>query len=92
MPSEIRRLSKKYLNSPAEITIKATEVKERLIRQRYITVQNAYKVNALQRVLEAVSEEGVIIFARTKAILPVHLFGHPLDMDKIMAIAEVNNL
>ncbi len=68
MPSEIRRLSKKYLNSPAEITIKATELKERLIRQRYITVQNVYKVNALQRVLEAVSEEGVIIFARTKAI------------------------
>ncbi len=68
MPSEIRRLSKKYLNSPAEITIKATEEKERLIRQRYITVQNSYKVDALQRVLEAVSEEGVIIFARTKAI------------------------
>ncbi len=68
MPSEIRRLSKKYLNSPAEITIKATELKKRLIRQRYITVQNIYKVNALQRVLEAVSEEGVIIFARTKAI------------------------
>ncbi len=68
MPSEIRRLSKKYLNSPAEITIKATELKERLIRQRYISVQNIYKINALQRVLEAVSEEGVIIFARTKAI------------------------
>ena len=68
MPSEIRRLSKKYLNSPAEITIKATKLKERLIRQRYISVQNVYKVNALQRVLEAVSEEGVIIFARTKAI------------------------
>jgi len=32
------------------------------------------------------------ITARTKAILPVHLFGHPLDMDKIMAIAEANNL
>jgi len=32
------------------------------------------------------------ITPRTKAILPVHLFGHPLDMDKIMAIAEVNNL
>ena len=29
---------------------------------------------------------------RTKAILPVHLFGHPLNMDKIMAIAEGNNL
>ena len=33
-----------------------------------------------------------VITPRTKAILPVHLFGHPLDMDKIMAIAEVNNL
>ena len=30
--------------------------------------------------------------SRTKAILPVHLFGHPLDMDKLMAIAEKNNL
>ena len=32
------------------------------------------------------------ITPRAKAILPVHLFGHPLDMDKIMAIAEGNNL
>ncbi len=32
------------------------------------------------------------ITSRTKAILPVHLFGHPLDMDQIMAIAEENNL
>jgi len=32
------------------------------------------------------------ITTRTKAILPVHLFGHPLDMDKIMAIAQGNNL
>ncbi len=32
------------------------------------------------------------ITSRTKAILPVHLFGHPLDMDKIMAIAQENNL
>ena len=33
-----------------------------------------------------------VITPRTKAILPVHLFGQPIDMDKIMAIAEVNNL
>ena len=33
-----------------------------------------------------------VITPRTKAILPVHLFGQPIDMDKIMALAEVNNL
>ena len=32
------------------------------------------------------------ITPRAKAILPVHLFGHPLDMDKIMAIAEGKNI
>tara|TARA_B100000965_G_scaffold353526_1_gene329428 strand:- start:2003 stop:3172 length:1170 start_codon:yes stop_codon:yes gene_type:complete len=32
------------------------------------------------------------ITPRTKAILAVHLFGYPLDMDKIMEIAEKNNL
>ncbi len=29
---------------------------------------------------------------RTKAIMPVHLFGHPVDMDPIMEIAEENEL
>jgi len=32
------------------------------------------------------------ITKRTKAILPVHLYGHPCEMDKINAIAKRNNL
>ncbi len=32
------------------------------------------------------------ITAKTRAILPVHLFGQPADMDEIMAIAHENNL
>ena len=68
MPSEIRKLSKKYLNDPAEITIKKRQQEARLIRQRYITLHNSYKIEALKRILEAVTGEGVIIFARTKAI------------------------
>jgi dTDP-4-amino-4,6-dideoxygalactose transaminase len=32
------------------------------------------------------------ITARTKAILPVHLYGLPVDVDSIMAIAEKHNL
>ncbi len=68
MPPEIRRLSKSYLNEPAEITIKVKSKEAQLIRQRYIVLQNSYKIEVLKRVLEAVSGEGVIIFARTKAI------------------------
>ncbi|KGG12263.1 MULTISPECIES: DEAD/DEAH box helicase [Prochlorococcus] len=68
MPSEIRRLSKRYLQNPAEITIKAKKQEAKLIRQRYILIQNSYKVEALKRVLETTVDAGVIIFARTKAI------------------------
>jgi perosamine synthetase len=32
------------------------------------------------------------ITKRTKAILPVHIYGHPCDMDPIMDIAEKHNL
>ncbi|MHA1971427.1 MAG: aminotransferase class I/II-fold pyridoxal phosphate-dependent enzyme [Candidatus Hodarchaeales archaeon] len=32
------------------------------------------------------------ITTRTKAIIPVHLFGHPVDMDPFIRLAEENNL
>jgi dTDP-4-amino-4,6-dideoxygalactose transaminase len=32
------------------------------------------------------------ITGKTKAIIPVHLFGHPADMDPLMAIARKHNL
>ncbi len=32
------------------------------------------------------------ITPQTRAIIPVHLFGHPADMDEIMAIAKKHNL
>jgi dTDP-4-amino-4,6-dideoxygalactose transaminase len=32
------------------------------------------------------------ITPRTKAILPVHLYGHPVDMDAVLAIAKNHNL
>lgn len=33
-----------------------------------------------------------LITPKTKAILPVHIYGHPVDMDKIMKISEKHNL
>lgn len=33
-----------------------------------------------------------IITPKTKAIMPVHIYGHPVDMDKLMKIANKNNL
>jgi ATP-dependent RNA helicase DeaD len=68
MPPEIRRISHKYLNDPAEITIKTKGSDSSRIRQRFITVNGPQKLEALTRVLEAETKEGVIIFARTKAI------------------------
>ena len=32
------------------------------------------------------------ITERTKAIMPVHLYGHPVDMDPVLAIAKKHNL
>lgn len=33
-----------------------------------------------------------LITSKTKAILPVHIYGHPVDMDKVMQIANKYNL
>jgi len=41
--------------------------------------------------IDAGKIEEAITF-RTKAILPVHLYGHPCDMDKIMSLAWERNL
>ena len=68
MPTEIRRLSKRYLKDPAEVTIRTKDQEGKRIRQRSITVPMPHKLEALQRVLDACGGEGVIIFARTKAI------------------------
>ena len=68
MPPEIRRLSKRYLKDPAEVTIRTKDQEGKRIRHRSITVPMPHKLEALQRVLDACGGEGVIIFARTKAI------------------------
>ena len=38
MPAEIRRISQKYINSPAEVTIRQKAADASLIRQRFLMV------------------------------------------------------
>ncbi|QEY31158.1 DEAD/DEAH box helicase [Synechococcus sp. RSCCF101] len=68
MPREIRSISRSHLREPAEITIKADARDSGRIRQRHLIVQGPHKLEVLSRVLEAESDSGVIIFARTKSI------------------------
>ncbi len=66
MPAQIRRLSKKYLNEPAEITVKNKTATAANITQRYLMVSYPQKVDALTRILEVENFEGMIVFVRTK--------------------------
>ena len=66
MPAQIRRISKKYLDNPAEITVKTKTVTAANTTQRYLQVAHPQKVDALTRLLEVENFEGMIIFVRTK--------------------------
>jgi ATP-dependent RNA helicase DeaD len=66
MPSAIRRLSKKYLNDPVEITVKTKTTTSANTTQRYLVVSYPQKVDALTRILEVENFEGMIVFVRTK--------------------------
>ncbi|WP_028477261.1 DEAD/DEAH box helicase [Nocardia sp. CNY236] len=66
MPAAIRKISKQYLRSPAEITVKAKTSTNTNITQRWVLVSHQRKLDALTRVLEVESFEAMIIFVRTK--------------------------
>ncbi|HDP69654.1 MAG TPA: DEAD/DEAH box helicase [Actinobacteria bacterium] len=66
IPRAIRQIAQKYLNNPAEITIKARTTTVEATRQRFWMVSGFHKLDALTRMLEAETFDGVLIFVRTK--------------------------
>ncbi|MEM7027897.1 MAG: DEAD/DEAH box helicase [Pseudomonadota bacterium] len=68
MPQQIRRIANRYLNNPAEITIKLKTTTAETIRQRYWPVSGIHKLDALTRILEAEVFDGILIFVRTKTL------------------------
>ena len=66
MPPAIRKIAQKYLHNPEEITVKVRTSTAALIRQRYWFVSGVHKLDALTRILESETFDGIIIFVRTK--------------------------
>ncbi|WP_394939692.1 DEAD/DEAH box helicase [Psychromicrobium sp. YIM B11713] len=66
MPGQIRRIAKKYLKNPAEISVKAKTTTGENTRQRYLQVMGPHKLDAMTRILEVEDYDGVIAFVRTK--------------------------
>lgn len=66
IPQAIRRIAHKYLQDPVSITIKARTATVEATRQRFWMVSGYHKLDALTRILEAESFDGVLVFVRTK--------------------------
>tara|TARA_R110002072_G_scaffold119555_3_gene252458 strand:+ start:15172 stop:16983 length:1812 start_codon:yes stop_codon:yes gene_type:complete len=66
MPTEIRKISKKYLNNPEQVTIKTKSITADTIRQRYLMVNGRQKLEALTTILESMTFSAILIFVRTK--------------------------
>lgn len=66
MPTVIRRIANEHLDNPEHVTIKVKTTTAETIRQRYWTVSGMHKLDALTRILEAETFDGMIIFVRTK--------------------------
>ncbi|MCY7409695.1 MAG: DEAD/DEAH box helicase [Chitinophagales bacterium] len=66
MPDEIRRISKKYMTQPAEITAGEANRANENIDHQYFVVQQRDKYAALKRILDFTPEIFGIIFCRTR--------------------------
>ncbi|HEX4153559.1 MAG TPA: DEAD/DEAH box helicase [Steroidobacteraceae bacterium] len=66
LPAPIRRIAQKHLRSPVEVTIQGKTGTAANVRQRYWLVSGLHKLDALTRILETETFEGMLVFTRTK--------------------------
>jgi ATP-dependent RNA helicase DeaD len=66
MPSAIRRLAQRYLKDPVSVTVTPTTASKAQIEQRFYTVSNHARLEALSRILAVENPTSSIIFTRTK--------------------------
>ncbi|MHA6805320.1 DEAD/DEAH box helicase [Salinifilum ghardaiensis] len=68
MPPAVRRISQSYMREPVEVTVESSTRTAATVNQRYLSVRDSAKRDALTRVLEAEQCDGVIVFVRTKQL------------------------
>ncbi len=68
MPDAIRRIAKRHLSDPREISIEVKSVISAAIRQRVWMMAGVHKLDALTRILEVEDFDGMIIFVRTRIL------------------------
>ena len=66
MPRQVEKIARRYLDNPAEISIKARTATAETIRQRYWQVSGLHKLDALTRILEVEPFDAILMFVRTK--------------------------
>jgi len=66
MPSDIRKIIKKYMDSPVEVSVITDEKSNKDITHKYIITKTANKVPAIRRFMDIQPEMRGIMFCRTK--------------------------
>lgn len=66
MPPAIRNLTKKYMDSPQEVRVRAMQRTNENIQHEYILVEQRDKFEALKRIIDTVPELYCVIFCKTK--------------------------
>jgi len=66
MPSEIRKIVKKYMDAPQEVSVNTHEKSPKDISHQFITTKTGNKLAALRRFLDIQPEMRGIVFCRTK--------------------------
>lgn len=66
MPDRIRKIAKRYIKDPISVEIETKTKTVQAIDQQFLFAAESQKPNALLRILEVESYQGVIVFVKTK--------------------------
>ncbi len=66
MPAEIRKIVRKYMDTPKEVSVNTSEKINKDIIHQYVITKTAHKISAIKRFLDIQPEMRGIMFCRTR--------------------------